>query len=131
MSEEEIPEARKQLLALRAVTQNTGALHEGQVVQLKYWPRIAIPHSTACEIAYFQKERNEAGVVTRHPVIEFRMTLGKSKPPKNLKSRLAGLSRSVKDLLGPDFGVRVKVGAKVIYQSKGKKLVYAQSENNE
>lgn len=110
-----------QLMALRAVTQTTGVLHEAQVLQLRYWPRIALPHSTSCEIAYFQKEKDEVtGALTQRPTIEFRVVLGKAKPPKDLKKRLAGLSRSVKDLLGPDFTVRVKTGKKTIYTSKGK-----------
>jgi hypothetical protein len=130
MSEEDIPEIRKQLLALRAITQTTGALHEAQVVNLKYWIRIAVAHSTSAEIAYFQKERDEkTGLITQEPVIEFRVVLGKGKPPKDFKKRLAGLNRSIKDLLGPDFGVRVKSGKTLIYESKGKSISYAQEQN--
>jgi hypothetical protein len=127
---EDIPEFRKQLLALRAITQTTGALHEGQVVNMKYWIRIAVPHSTGAEIAYYQKERDEkTGEITQQPTIEFRVVLGKAKPPKDLKKRLAGLNRSVKDLLGPDFAVRVKSGKATIYESKGKSITYEQSKN--
>jgi hypothetical protein len=109
-----------QLMALRAITQTTGILHEAQIIQLRYWPRIAIPHSISCEVAYFQKEINEEGEVTQVPTIEFRPVLSKAKPPKDLKKRLAGLNRSVKDLLGPNFTVKVKLGKKIIFTSKGK-----------
>lgn len=126
----EISEERKQLLALRAITQTTGAIHHGQALQMKYWIRIAVAHSTSAEIAYYTKERDEkTGEVTQQPTIEFRVVLGKAKPPKDLKKRLAGLNRSVKDLLGPDFGVRVKAGKKVIFESKGKSITYEQEQN--
>lgn len=125
----DISEERKQLLALRAITQTTGAIHSGQALQMKYWIRIAVSHSTSAEIAYYQKERDEVtGEVTQQPTIEFRVVV-KGKAPKDLKKRLAGLNRSIKDLLGPDFVVRVKIAKKVIYESKGKQIVYPQSKN--
>lgn len=104
-----------QLMVLRGVTQTTGVLHEAQIVQLRYWPRIAAPHSTSCDIAWSPKDGR------KRQCVEFRMKVGAGRPPKDFKARLQGLDRSVKALLGPDTTVRVKVGPKKLFESRGKR----------
>jgi len=99
-----------QLLALRSLTKTIGALHEAQLLQLRYWPRLALPHSTACE----------ARVDLPGKTVTFIATLGKSKPPADLVARLEGLNRSVKDLLDPEFAVIVETkDGKTIFDSGG------------
>lgn len=88
-----------------------GELLPAQVVNLKYWPRLALSHSTGSECRYDKNART----------IEFRVKIGSSKPPKDLRKRLAGLDRSVKEMLGHDVSVTVKVAGKKIFASAGKK----------
>jgi hypothetical protein len=97
-----------QLMMLRGLTKTTGMLHEAQVLQLKHWPRIAIPHSTYSEFGFSHEKH----------VVEFRVKT-KGKAPKDLKLRLGGLAESVRDLLGPEYTVRVKDGKKKLFESKG------------
>ncbi len=96
-------------MALRGLTKSTGILHEAQVLNLKYWPRIALPHSIDSVCAYDAENK----------IVEFRMKFGKKKPPSNLKTRMQGLSRSVKDLLGPEHSIVIKDGKKVLFKSDG------------
>lgn len=101
-----------QLGILRGLTRTTGVLHEAQVLQLKMWPRLAIPHAESTEFGWDPINRT----------IEFRARVARGqKPPRDLVKRLKGLDRSVKSLLGTDVVVRVKAGTSVLFTSAGKK----------
>jgi hypothetical protein len=105
-----------QLKVLKAMTKTTGILHHAQIVQLKYWPRVVFPHSTAAEVVYYEKTD------TVKPVIEFRLVLGKkTKAPKDMKKRMSVLGGWVRELLGDEFGTKIKVGSKIIFMSRGRK----------
>lgn len=106
---EYVNDVQKQLMMLRGLTKTTGMLHEAQVLQLKHWPRIAIPHSTYSEFAFSHEKH----------LVEFRIKT-KGKAPGDLKLRLGGLTESVRDLLGPEYTVRIKDGKKKLFESKGK-----------
>ncbi len=97
-----------QLVMLRETT--GGELLPAQIVNLKYWPRLAMPHSTSSECRYNKDSRT----------VEFRVKLGKSAAPRDLKKRLAGLDRSVKEMLGHACSVIVRASGKKIFESKGK-----------
>ncbi len=93
------------------MTETTGILHDAQVLQLKVWPRLAMPHATSVQIGWSASKRT----------VEFTAKLGKDKAPKDLVKRLKGLDDSVKGMLGRDVTVVVKVGTKSIFASAGKK----------
>ena len=100
-----------QLRLLREVTRSTGSLHEAHVVQLKYWPRLAMPDSRRSEFSYDHDGR----------ALTFRVALTWWKrPARNQKARLDGLARSVRDMLGEDMLVRVvRSDGAPIYESAG------------
>jgi len=90
-----------QLRLLRELTRSTGALHEAQVTQLKYWPRLTFPNSVSSEFEYQHEARS----------LVFRVTIPWWKrSARNQKTRLEGLVRSVRDMLGSDMTVRVERG---------------------
>lgn len=105
-----------QLRMLRDLTRSTGALHEAQVLQLKYWPRIALPNSVESAFEYDHVQRS----------IVFRVRERKRRWRDRLKrlpaatERLRGLARSVQDLLGDDMSVRVeREDGKPIFEHAG------------
>lgn len=100
-----------QLRLLRDLVRSTGALHEAQVVQLKYWPRVAMPTSTSSEFSYHHDTRT----------LLFRVALSRwRRIPRDQEARLRGLDRSVKDMLGADMSVRVeRLDGTLIFDSAG------------
>jgi hypothetical protein len=105
-------ELTAQLMQLRALTRMTGAIHEAQALQLKYWPLIALPHATRSEVSFEVTEKN-----TRTVFIDV-VTDPKVKPPKNLSRRLALLETNVKWLLGNDWRVLVNADGKRLFSGK-------------
>jgi hypothetical protein len=108
-------EHQQQLTLLRDLFRMTGALHEGQALQLRYWPRIAIGHSTHSEvhIRFTPGDDKLPRVVTVKAQVAGR-------EPRNLKVGLAKLDEWIKFLLGEDFEVVVKYGTKT-FRRPGKK----------
>lgn len=100
---------QEQLVLLRDLTRTTGVLHDAQVLQLKLWPLVAVPHATASEFVFNWEDKE----------IDFRMKV-KGKAPKDLQKRLESLDESVKFLLGDDYLVRVRFQGKVVYRGPRK-----------
>jgi hypothetical protein len=113
----------EQLLELKAVTAETGTVHEAQVLQLKLWGFLALPHVQASEMSLAvglpHMDGEEARELYR---VEYRVK-SDARPPRNLKKLLNGLARSVKKLLGDYFTVAVLVNGKTIFLSKGERKV--------
>ena len=94
----------------RMVTEPMNALHQAQIIQLKFWPFIAAPHIKKHETSWDMEKK----------LIEIRAVSGKDKPLKNLSSRMAALLRSVQDMLGELWQVIFFVDEKVIFDSRKK-----------
>jgi hypothetical protein len=96
-----------QLMELKALTENTGAIHELQVFQLKAWAGMLFEGSTEIQI-----------VVNPKALITF---CNKNEPYPDLNA-LNGLARSIKDVLGGYFSFEVKNAQnEVIFTSSGNK----------
>jgi hypothetical protein len=108
MSDIEIPGSNwDQLMALRQMSL-MGILHEAQIQQLKYWPRVVFSHSTASEFIF-----NPEG-----KTIEFHLE-AKGRAPKKMAERFKFFDRSVKYLLGEIYRVVVIINGKPIGDSPG------------
>ena len=126
------PDIWKQLLELKAITNDTGTVHEAQVQQLQLWGWLACPHAASFEVAvglpHLGGEENEKGKIVDQKAVEFYRVeyrvAADDLPPKNLKKRLDGLNRSVKSLLGDHFTVAVRINGKTIYVQKGGRRKY-------
>lgn len=120
----------EQLLELKAVTLETGTLHEAQVFQLKLWGPLALPQAHDIEIAVGLPH------MTSHPenkLVEFYRVEVRAKaetaPPRDLKNRLEGLCRSIRTLLGDHFDIIVKINGKTIFLKKGARKKSASFKN--
>ncbi len=106
----------EQLMVLRAATATTGVLHEAQVMQMRRWGPLAFQHADEIEFAVGIYDDEKTKVKTR--LVEYRVKATKP-AAKNMPKLMAGLCRSVKALLGPEFTVVVKVNGKAIFEEKG------------
>ena len=95
-----------QLMELKAMTENTGAVHELQVYQLKMWAALAWKPTTEIKVQTQGK-----------PTVTFCADLNEQ-PTLNL---LNGLDRSIKDLLGDYFTFKVEDKGVAIFNNPGKK----------
>jgi hypothetical protein len=113
------PDIWNQLLELKALTADTGTIHQAQIDQLSLWGWLAFPHTNSFDVAvglpYLNKSETEAVEFYR---IEYRVKATK-RPPKNFKSLLEGLDRSIKSLLGNHFETVVTVNGTTIYHKRG------------
>jgi hypothetical protein len=101
----------EQLMLLKDLTRRTGLIYEAQVLQLKYWPMLALTHAKSSEVRLNVEKR----------VCEFFARIdSKGKAPDDLADRLARLDEAVKWLLGDEWLVKVKLGKKIIYRSTAK-----------
>lgn len=101
-------DAWAQLLAFRDLANKTQTLHESQVLQLKMWPFLAVPHA---DVVGAHIEVNWNG-----PSIQFALHKQKrAKAPKNLNERLVKLDEAVKTLLGNWWTVQVTLDGTVLY----------------
>jgi hypothetical protein len=116
----------KQLMSLKALTQELGTIHEAQALQLKIWGSLALPHCHDVEIhvqlPHLKEEAGTDGKVSDFLIdtnkVEFR-ALANDKPPKDLPKMLAGLARSVHTMLGSYFDVGVRINRVPIFIKKG------------
>ena len=101
-----------QLTTLRKlVTEPADALHEAQVLQLRYWPFVAAPHI----------KRHETSWDVRKKLVTVKADAGeKCKAPKDLGQRMRALLRSVQDMLGETWQVVFFIDKKVIFDSRKK-----------
>lgn len=98
----------QQLQALRLLTETTGALQDGQVLQLKLWPYVAASHLKRHEFSWDPERK----------LIEYSFEYdGRKKESDDYQQRLLALDRSVKAMLGDAWGVRVSVAGKAIFTS--------------
>jgi hypothetical protein len=95
----------EQLMLLRGMTQTTGALHDAQVLQLKYWPKLV---AGDCAL--------ESRVDTFKKVViyAFKTSLFK-RLPKNFDVACHNLSKWTQVLLGSEWSVNVVVNEKQLY----------------
>lgn len=100
----------QQLVQLRDLTQNEGCLHDGQILQLSYWTKIAVEGIKSDPSFAFDLE-NE--------LLEIRIDkLNLKKKTKLFNKKLDVLSANIKWLLGEQFTVCIRVGKKAIYKSE-------------
>jgi hypothetical protein len=99
----------EQLMALKALTKETGVLHDAQVFQLKLWP-LVMTHAT----------KSEFTVDFDFKDIIFNITETKGKVPTQFTKRLKLLCKYTQNLLGEDWTVTVKLKNKPRYTLKGK-----------
>jgi hypothetical protein len=116
----------QELLALKALTETTGVIHEAQKFQLQCWAQLIFPHGDNIEIGiqlpWTEHEGTPAEIHHDIRAVEFRVWKTAGKPPKDLTKRLKALDGWVKRLLGDRFEVRAAVKGKVIFTGKGKPL---------
>ena len=92
------PEA--QLTYLRMQTEVHGGLHEGQVLQLKHWPLIAMESAKTASFSFDSDKK----------VINYTLVLAKgAKVRKDTRDRLKFLAKNVQWLLGPTWCVNVRI----------------------
>lgn len=112
----------EQLMTLRGMTESTGAIHEAQILQLKYWIRLAVPHAVKyadMEISVPDEDGTNDKIVRYHvqlpdPQKKWLGLKVEDGAPKNFSELLQGLIRSVHDLLGPDWKVEIYNGDKIL-----------------
>lgn len=105
----ELGEWHKQVLALRALTQATGVLHEVQVLQIKCYGAFA-----------FSYTEWEAQVDHQQLLVSY--NIKKKHHPKTFNEAVQEVDRSIHWLLGPEWMVRVVEGNTIIFQGHRKKL---------
>ncbi len=99
----------EQLMSLKALTKETGVLHDAQVFQLKLWPLI-MTHAT----------RSEFTADFDFKVLIFNITEIKGKEPTKFTKRLRLLCTYAQNLLGDEWEVTVKIKGKSKFTLKGK-----------
>ena len=105
-----MPEANEwseQIAVLRELTRTTNALHEAQVLQLKYWGQLVLdgaakPGEWTIEVDF--DERSVSYMVAK-----------KVRFPKATPGRLVALARFVEDLLGNGWAVKVFTGKQCVF----------------
>jgi hypothetical protein len=100
-----------QLMALKAMTYDTGTLHDAQVYQLKMWSALLFEGATERTINV------KLGLSQWRIHFELVAPLEWKAPDEAL---LRGLANSVKDLLGEYFSTKVTVNGTAIFEDKGK-----------
>lgn len=110
----------EQLLQLKALTLHLGTIHEAQKMQLKIWAILALPQADSVDIKVGLPYLDEDDHLVNQHFVEFSAEATR-KPPANLRKRLQVLGRSVADLLGDVFTLRVKVNNTLIFKVQGKR----------
>lgn len=100
-----------QMRSLRTFTEGQELIADAQSNQLKHWGPLALQHVESIEIQV---------KLTDPPHVEFRGVGVTQEIPANFQAILAGLDRSVKDLLGRHWATRVLVDGAVIFEEAGK-----------
>lgn len=107
----------EQLMLLRAMTRETGILHDAQVFQLKIWSKAAF--SLAFEEGLQDVEfavgiHDDSKTKEKLRLVEFRVkATGKPRPPT--KPLLEVLAKSVRGLLGDEYTVVAKLNGAAIF----------------
>lgn len=113
-----------ELLALKAVTETTGVLHDAQRFQLQMWGPLMLKHARKIDVGvslpWVEHDGTPDEVLHEDRVVEFRVVSVGGPKPRDLKKRIATLDKWVKKLLGDRFTVRVVVRGKLIFEGKGK-----------
>lgn len=100
----------EQLLSLRALTDQTGALHEAQVLQLKMWGGIAFHH--------LKLGQWTAEVDVPSKSVSYKLEKGK-RPTKAVFARtIVILDESIHWLLGDQWQLTVAENGNLIYQGQ-------------
>ena len=107
------PEAEEQIMALRDMTRRTGVLHEIQALNLSNWAKLAIP----------QMDYKKFTIEFPNTTVEFAFKGDPAHEPKNMAARYRALLVAVQWLLGADWRVRVKHGAKIVFKGDPAKKV--------
>ena len=87
----------EQLMSLKQITNMTGALHETQVLQLKYYPLI-LTHCVKCEINFLFEDK----------LVVYKLLKFQGPEPKDIKRRFNLLNQWVKTLLGDEYNVAIE-----------------------
>ena len=108
MTESRSPSRDAQLVALKALFQASGVLHEVHVFNLKIWPKLAFPNATSV-----------ATVDTN----ERRVTFDLKKKwwarfPKDWRVRCQGIHESVQAMLGSDMETHFVLEGRAIFQAE-------------
>lgn len=88
---------KEQLILLKSLTNQTGILHEAQVMQLKYW-FIGLTNASKFTIGF---DPEKAKII-------YKVSEIKGKPPKDIDKNLNTLTEYVKFLLGNKYSVEVE-----------------------
>jgi hypothetical protein len=113
MSDNKTNDFETQLMLLRAMTDQTGAIHEGQRVQLKFWGLLAFPHVDKKDLSAFPDVEKKTVTYQIHT---------KKKPPKNWPHLIASLDESIHWLFGPSWNLLIEQDDTVIYKGERKSL---------
>jgi hypothetical protein len=100
-------EVTKQLMTLKELTKETGALHEAQVKQLQFWSISIIENARTFPEIKFSHQFKE---------IDFNFKKLKINKSKELESKFNYFVSLVQWLLGDDYIIRLKNDKGVIYR---------------
>lgn len=95
------------LRAAKELTNTTGMLSDSQVLQIKAWGWIVFQHYDPKKIVIYPDLELR--------IIAYDLTGKIGKAPKHYAKMIAGLDRSIHDLLGEDWKLVIKQEGKVIY----------------
>jgi hypothetical protein len=105
----------KQLMSLKQITNMTGALHEAQVLHLKYYPLI-LTHCIKCEVNFMFEDK----------LVVYKLLKFDGPEPKDLKRRFNLLDQWVKTLLGSEYSVVIEGYEPQVKVSNGRSRVKKQ-----
>lgn len=97
-----------QLIQLRDLTKNQSIVHDGQILQLSYWTKIAVEGIDTDPDFIFDMDNKSLEIKISHINLEEKTKL--------FKKKLSILCANVKWLLGDDFSIDIRVGRKIIHK---------------
>jgi len=120
-----------QVVKARMFTENFGGINDFQVMHLKYWSRLALPHCHDVEIGValpsMETTRSDDGsragttdVFKDENRVEFR-GLTNAKAPRNADKIYRALHRSIGDLLGKHFDFAIIINGEKMFSRSGQK----------
>lgn len=97
-----------QIGTLKALTANTGALHEAQALQLKTWPLMIIPDSTKAEAEFDYKGKS----------VVYKVKRSKKSKIKDIDLRAKALTQYTRTLLGDEYNIEIYINGGLIFSSE-------------
>lgn len=110
----------EQLMLLRDLTRRTGAIHDAQVFQMKWWPMMLFTHAKKCE----------AQVDVEKQQVDYIILTTDGKAPSDMEERMKALCEWTHWLLGDEYVVRVKERKKMLHRSGARITKYVNRDSD-